>query len=222
MTIEIFWFSGSPFAWRALLAAELKRVPYASRLIQASAGDHRKLEFVAMNPRSKVPVLRDGDFVVTESLAILAYLDRRFPEPPLFGRTAEETARIWRLALDFDNHAHAHFTNLVLPIFFDEVATKREQVDRAADAVRRELATLELRLVGHPWLAGGALSAADIAVYPFVEALLRAVGKPAAKTANLRILPFEQTYPALAAWRQRIVALPGYDGAYPPHWRAAA
>lgn len=221
MALEIFWFSGSGFAWRAVLAAELKGVDYTSRLIEASAGDHRRPEFVSMNPRSKVPVLRDGDFVVTESLAILAYLDRNYPEPPLFGRTAEATARIWQVALDFDNNAVVHFTDLVLPIFFDEVAAKRVQVDAAGDAVRRELSTLEGRLNGQPWLAGDALSAADIAIYPFVEGLLRAAGKPAAEPANLRVLPLEQTHPALAGWRERIMALPGYEGAYPPHWREA-
>jgi glutathione S-transferase len=171
---------------------------------------------------AKVPVLRDGDFVVTGSLAILVYLDRRVPEPPLFGRTAEETASIWRFALDFDNHALPHFTGLIRPIFFGQVAAERDQVDAAAEAVERELATLEMRLDRQRWLAGDMLSAADIAVYPFLEALLRAAGKPAATSVNLRLLPFEQHFPALAAWRQRIVALPGYEGAYPPHWRAAA
>ncbi len=222
MSIEIYWFSGSPFAWRAILAAEVKGIDYTSRLIQASDGDHRKPEFLAMSPRGKVPVLRDGDFVVTESLAILAYLDRRFPEPPLFGRTPEETGQIWRLALDFENNSLGQFMNIIQPIFFDQVEEKREQVEAAADAVTHELARLEGRLKEQPWLAGEAVSAADIAIYPFVEAVLRAAGKPIAKTVPLRVLPFEQTYPALAAWRQRVGLLPGYERAYPPHWRSAA
>ena len=222
MALEIFWFSGSGFAWRTLLAAELKGVDYVSRLIEASAGDHRQPDFLAMNPRHKVPVLRDGDFVVTESLAILAYLDRRFPEPPLFGRTAEEMARIWQVALDFDNNAVDHFSNLALPIFFDEVAAKRAQVDAAADAVHGEMLALEERLRDGRWLAGDALSAADIAIYPIVEGILRAAAKPAARAVDIRVLPFERTHPSMAAWRKRIMALPGYDNAYPPHWRDAA
>jgi len=222
MALEIFWFSGSGFAWRVLLAAELKGIDYASRLIEASAGDHRTPEFVAMNPRGKVPVLRDGDVVVTESLAIIAYLDRLFPDPPLFGRTPEEMAQIWRFALDFDNYAAARFSDFVLPIYFDAVATSRAQIDAALDDVLRELATLEARLDGRPWLADEYLSAADIAIYPFVEGLLRAAGKPAAASLDLSYMPFGDTHPALAAWRQRIIALPGYESAYPPHWRDAA
>ena len=147
---------------------------------------------------------------------------RRSRSSPLFGRTAAETGRIWRLALDFDNHAAARFSALVLPIYFDEVAEQREQVAAAAADVRRELTALEQRLGDDSWLAGDDLSAADIAIYPFVEGLLRAAGKPAAAPLDLGVLPFEQTHPALAAWRRRIVDLPGYENTYPPHWREPA
>ena len=98
MTLEIYWGSGSPFAWRVLLAAELKRIPYESKLLEFSKGDLKTPEFLALNPRGKVPVIRDGDFVLAESMAILAYLDRKQPEPPLFGRTAEDAGRIWSTA----------------------------------------------------------------------------------------------------------------------------
>ena len=222
MAIEIFWFSGSGYAWRAVLAAELKKVPYESRLIQASQGDHRSPEFLAMNPRGKVPVLRDGDLVVSESMAILAYLDRLYPEPPFFGATAAETAQIWRIVLDFDHYAQPAFTDLLLPIFFDQVDAKRDQVDAAAEQVREELATMESRLAGRSWLVGDALSAADVAIYPFIEGTLRAAGKPAAQPLDLGLLPFERTHPAIEAWRRRIMALPGYDAAYPPHWKETA
>ena len=95
-------------------------------------------------------------------------------------------------------------------------------MDSALGAVRAELSTFEAALGRSPWLAGDTLSAADIAVYPSIEVLLRAAGKPEAQPLDLRLLPLEKTHPALAAWRQRIEALPGYDGAYPPHWREAA
>ena len=94
--LEIYWGSGSPFAWRVLLALEIKRIPYASKLIEFSKQQHKAPEFLALNPRGKVPTIRDGDFVLWESLAILAYLDRKVPEPPLFGRTPEDTGRVWR------------------------------------------------------------------------------------------------------------------------------
>ena len=93
MAIEVFWGSGSPFAWRVLLALEAKGLAYQSRLLEFSKGDSKTPEFLALNPRGQVPVLRDGGYVVYESIAILAYLERKYPEPPLFGATPKKPAR---------------------------------------------------------------------------------------------------------------------------------
>jgi glutathione S-transferase len=72
MGIEIFAISGSPFAWRVQLALEVKGVPYVTRILERSKGEHRAPEYLAINPRGRVPTLRDGDTVVCESIAILA------------------------------------------------------------------------------------------------------------------------------------------------------
>ena len=93
MAIEVYWGSGSPFAWRVLLALEHKRLPYVSHLLQFSKQEHKSPQMLALNPRGRVPVLKDGDYVCFESLAILYYLDRKYPEPPIFGRTPEEARR---------------------------------------------------------------------------------------------------------------------------------
>src|SRR5690349_18889389 len=115
MAIEIFWLSGSPFAWRVMLALEVKGLPYQSRLLQRSTGELRSPEFLALNPRGQVPVLRDGEVVVRESLAILAYLDRQYPEPPLFGRTAPEAAAIWQEVMEAAAYID-RFDDFVLPL----------------------------------------------------------------------------------------------------------
>ncbi|MGQ0657219.1 MAG: glutathione S-transferase family protein [Chromatiales bacterium] len=81
MTLEVYWGSGSPFAWRALLALEVKRLQYVSHQLQFSRQEHKSPEFLRLNPRGKVPVLKDGDFVVYESLAIMKYLDDKYAEP---------------------------------------------------------------------------------------------------------------------------------------------
>src|SRR5262249_21368170 len=81
---QIYWAAGSPYAWRVLLAAEIKRIPYESKLLEFSKGDLKTPEYLAVSPRGKVPAIRDGDFTLGESLAILGYLDRKHPEPPLF------------------------------------------------------------------------------------------------------------------------------------------
>jgi len=87
MALEIFWGSGSPFSWRVLLAAEVKGLEYTSRLLDFSKGDLGTPEFLQMNPRARVPVIRDDGFVLFESLPILEYLEHKSPAVPLFGKT---------------------------------------------------------------------------------------------------------------------------------------
>ena len=97
MALEIWWGSGSPYSWRALLALEYKQLSYVSHLVQFAKQEHKAPALVKMNPRGRVPVVKDDDYVVFESLAILHYLDRKYPQPPLFGRTAEEAGTIERV-----------------------------------------------------------------------------------------------------------------------------
>ena len=92
MSVEIFWGSGSPYAWRVLLAAEARKVPYESRLLSFSAKEHKAPTFLAVNPRGKVPALRDREQVVTESLAIMHHLDGLGSGPALFGATPASTS----------------------------------------------------------------------------------------------------------------------------------
>ncbi len=219
--MEISWISGSPFAWRALLALEIKKAPYVSRLLEFSKGQTQTSEFLALNPRGKVPTLKDGDFVLAESLAILAYLDRRFPEPPLFGRTAEETGRIWKSISECFSYIEPAVQKMVAPIFFGGAAEKAGEIREAAKTLHAEFQAAERALRATPWLAGEAISAADIALYPFVEVLLRAAGKEAAQPLDLGFQSFARVYPAIAAWMARIKSLTGYDKTYPLHWRAA-
>src|SRR5438874_7492445 len=120
MTLEIYWGSGSPYAWRVLLAAEWKRIPYESKLLEFSKGQLRTPEFLALNPRGKVPVIRDGDVVLAESLAIIAYLDRKHPEPPLFGRTPVETGHIWASIATFESYVREPLTTLNRWMFGDK------------------------------------------------------------------------------------------------------
>jgi glutathione S-transferase len=219
--LEVHWGSGSPFAWRVLLALEIKKIPYTSRLIEFSKQQHKAPEFLALNPRGKVPVIKDGDFTLAESLAILAYLDRKVPEPPLFGRTPEETGRVWRSISETISYLDPPAVRIVGPLFFNKSAEKADDIRDALKPTHDELKRMEAALSRSHWLSGEAISAADIVAHPTIESLLRAAGKDAASAFDLGLLPLERHYPAIAAWRERIHALPGYERTYPPHWRAA-
>ena len=86
MAIELYWGSGSPFAWRVMLALEVKNLAYESKLMEFSKSEHKTPAYLQLNPRGKVPTLKDDDFAVYESIAIMAYLDRKYPDPPLYGK----------------------------------------------------------------------------------------------------------------------------------------
>jgi len=166
-----------------------------------------------------VPTLKDGDFVVYESLAIMAYLDRKYPEPPLFAKTPEDTGLIWRALSECESYLVSADDKVVRPVFFGKGLEKVEEIQQAAQTIRQEFKTLDERLASSHWLVGEQISAADIAVIPLVQLLLRAASKEAAQPLNLGLLPLAQTYPNIARWVQRIEALPNYQRTYPPHWR---
>ena len=60
---------------------------------------------LALNFRGQLPVLRDNDYVVFESLAILYYLDRKYPDPPIFGRDPQEAGVIMRVICEYQSYA---------------------------------------------------------------------------------------------------------------------
>jgi glutathione S-transferase len=219
MAIELYWGSGSPFAWRVMLTLEVKRLAYESKLLEFSKGDHKAPAYLQLNPRGKVPTLKDGDFVLNESLAIMSYLDRKYPNPPLFGKTAEQTGLIWRALIECESYIVPAAEKVVRPIFFGKGLDKVEEIQEAAQTLRRELETLNERLAGAQWLVGDTISAADIGVFPLVQLLLRAASKEAAQPFKLGLLPLAQTFPNVARWVQRIESLPNYQRTYPPHWR---
>jgi len=70
--LELFLVSGSPYGWRVQLALETKGLRYTARYLSASDGETQTAKFLGLNPRGKIPVLRDGTLVVYESLAIFA------------------------------------------------------------------------------------------------------------------------------------------------------
>jgi glutathione S-transferase len=215
MSIEVWWGSGSPPSWRVLLGLAVKGLDHESHLLSFSEGDLRKPEFKALNPRGKVPVARKGGFTLHESLAILAWLDRRNPEPPLFGRTAEEHGLVWMHCLEYENHGVHAFSAVYRPLLSGKGESEAGAIRTAVPLMHGELARLEAA-VARGAMVGEELSAADLVWFVGLQGLVRAATRPSA--ARLGLLPLGERYPALLAWARRIEALPGYDEVFPPHW----
>ena len=220
--IDVYWGSGSPYSWRVLLALEHKRLEYRSHLLQFSLQEHKAPHIVAMNPRGRLPILKHDDYVVFESVAVLYYLDLKYPEPPIFGRTPEEAGVIMRVIGEFEAYAEDHLMKIVRALFEGGVNEENVgELTRAMLAVASEARTIEGRLSKGDWIVGDAYSAADMVIFPAIQVLLRALRKPGAGVLALRFLPVEVNYPSLGRWLDRVAALPGFDRTWPPHWRNA-
>ncbi|HLS81707.1 MAG TPA: glutathione S-transferase family protein [Steroidobacter sp.] len=219
MALELWWGSGSPYSWRALLALEYKQLPYVSHQVQFANQEHRSAQLLEMNPRGRVPVLKDGDYVCYESLAILHYLDRKYPERPLFGVTPEEAGVIERVICEYEWYAEEHIQKIIFAILFQALEGRSEEIERALSVVVNEASAIETRFASSAWLVGESFSAADVVVFPGVQMLLRALERREAQELRSRLLPLETKFPAIAAWIKRVEALPGYERTYPPHWR---
>jgi glutathione S-transferase len=219
MAIDVYWGSGSPYSWRVLLALEHKRLPYTGHLLQFSRQEHKSPHILALNFRGQVPILKDGDYVVFESLAVLYYLDLKYPQPPIFGHTPEEAGVIMRVICEYQNYAEPDLNKLVNAFFAREHAGREDELASAMHVVAREARSIEGRLSKSEWVVGENFSAADIVIFPGIRALLRALHKPEARDLSSRFLPLEANYPAIARWIARVEALPGYERTFPPHWR---
>lgn len=220
MAIEVYWGSGSPYSWRVLLALELKKLRYESHLLDLSQLEHQSADMLKLNPRGRVPVLVEGDFVCYESLAILTYLERRYPEIPIFGETAEEAGLIMRIVCEYGMYVEDHLNRIVASIFFGRLEARQEQVQRALEVVVNEAQRLERRLSQSPWLGAATCTAADLVVFPGIKILQRALARREADELVTPFEPLESHFPNIAAWLRRVEALPGYERTYPPHWRA--
>lgn len=218
-SLVFYWGSGSPYAWRAMLGLELKGLRYASHQLQFSKGEHRSPQMLALNPRGKVPVLTDGETTIYESVAILAYLDRRYPERPLFGATAEQAAQVWRRVSEHDAYLDGPARRITRPAFFGKTEQQRDDMLAAADELATELARIEAELADEQWRSGDAPGAADLYLWVTTQQLARAMTKPEAAALPLQLDDLPGRYPNIAGWQQRFGAVPGVDRTWPPHWQ---
>ena len=105
MAVDFYYASGSPYAWRAWLALEHKGAAYNRKTLSFDAGDLKTPEFGKLNPRRRVPVLVDDDFVLYESAAVVEYIEDRWPEgPALFARDMRKRAIQRRMVREADQY----------------------------------------------------------------------------------------------------------------------
>jgi glutathione S-transferase len=203
-----------------MLGLIVKGLSFQLRTLNGSKKEHKEPAFLALNSRGRVPVLDDGGFVLPDSIAILAYLERKYPDPPIFGTTPEEHARIWQLVSEGEDDLRERCSALLGPLFFLGQDETNPDVQNAAREVHRELERLELLLDRSPFLVGSRVTAADCFCFPDVRLIIRATERFPETLRRLELHPFAEVFPRTLQWVERIEALPGYEKTFPAHWRA--
>lgn len=89
----------SSAAYRVRIALNLKAVRYESRMVNLLDSAQTSAEYRALNPQGFVPMLEIDGLRITQSLAIIVYLDQAFPDPPLMPRDLPDQAHVRALAL---------------------------------------------------------------------------------------------------------------------------
>jgi glutathione S-transferase len=208
-------FSGSPYAWRVLIALEEKGLDYETNFIARMSGDHKTPAMLTANPRGRVPVVEHGDLRLYESQAILDFLEREHPEPSLYPGDEASRALAMVRAAETD-YLDVPFDRAIMYLWTTP-AEKREteEYDRLLGALYDEVARWEGYLSskdehgrgGGPYLGGEAVSMADIAFFPLLAFCVR---------VGFKLAP---RFPALADYYARIVERPSIQATWPPHWR---
>ena len=168
----------SPRRARILLAE--KGVVHDTVHVDLRSGEHLGAAYRAVNPQCTVPALRaDDGLLLTDNAAISAWLEARFPQPPLLGSTPQEKAEIasWNWRMEFDgllavaealrNSAPA-MANRALPGPVD-YAQIPALAERGLARAQQFLVMLDERLAGRDFIAADQFSIADITAVVTVD-----------------------------------------------------
>ena len=159
----------SSAAYRVRIALHLKGVDYESRQIDLRDGAQRSDAYLALNPQGLVPMMEIDGHLLTQSLAILNYLDMRYPNQPLIPASAAERAHVVAMALTIACDIHPLNNLRVLKYLKHELGHSQEEVDRwYAHWIQEGLPALEALAAPRAgqFLFGNAPTAADVCLVP--------------------------------------------------------
>ncbi|HEX9809664.1 MAG TPA: maleylacetoacetate isomerase [Alphaproteobacteria bacterium] len=199
----------SSASFRVRIGLNLKGIEPERRFVHLLRGGGEQFSegLTRLNPQQLVPVLEDGDIVLTQSLAILEYLDEIHPEPPFLPATPAERARVRALALVIACDLHP-LNNLRVLRYLKEPLGVAEENRNAwyRHWVGKGLETFEALVAGDPatgrFCHGDAPGLADICLVPQIFN---------ARRFECDLAP----YPTVMGIFEACMALPAFDAAQP-------
>jgi maleylacetoacetate isomerase/maleylpyruvate isomerase len=149
--MQLYSYFRSSASFRVRIALALKGLPYDYVPVHLVKNEQLKPPFDALSASRLVPLLKDGDATLTQSLAIIEYLDETHPEPPLLPADALGRARVRALALDIACEIHPINNLRVLRYLVREMKVSEDDKNRwYRHWVESGLETVERQLAGHP------------------------------------------------------------------------
>ena len=207
--MKLYTFFRSSASYRVRIALNLKGLQYEQAPIHLRRGGGEQLSaaYKAINPQALLPALEDGGKILTQSLAIIEYLEERYPQPPLLPRDPADKALVRSMALIIACEIHPIQNLRVLQYVKREYNQSDEQVNRWAQHwIDLGLAALEQMIVAQPrrgkFCCGGTPTLADICLVP--------------QLGNARRYGCALSqYPAIMEIEKNCMALPAFTDAAP-------
>lgn len=191
--IKLYGLNLSGHCHRVELFLSLLGLPFESVTIDLGAGAHKQPEFLARNPFGQVPVIEDGDLTLSDSNAILVYLEARYAPGLWLPRDPVGAARVQRwLSVAAGPVAFGPALARVIQLF-----KRPDDPSAALERATNLLKVMEQELASSKFLVGAEPTLADIANYSYIAR---------APEGNVSLAP----YPQVRAWLDRIEALPGF------------
>uniref|UniRef100_A0A182G028 glutathione transferase n=2 Tax=Anopheles albimanus TaxID=7167 RepID=A0A182G028_ANOAL len=171
--LDLYYLPGSSPCRAVQMVAAAVNVPLNLKFLNLMAGEHRRPEYVKLNPQRSIPTLVDGDTVLTESRAILMYLCDRYGEKECEKGTEDSERCPWyprdvlqraivNQRLFFDACVlYPRFTDLFHPVVFGGATAEPKKVA----AFEGALAVLDTFLSQNTFVAGPDITIADISLF---------------------------------------------------------
>lgn len=171
------------------IALEEVGVPFETELMRMKAAQQKTPEFLALNPKGKVPTLLIDGAPLTENVAILTWLNDQFPDANLLPKTDDPLEKVRQTAdlAFFSATVHPVVTRIAMPLKFIDDAALSFEIVRPNGMVAMDdiMKMIEARLSNGPWWYGDTWSIVDGYLY-WVWARITGVGFDGAAYPNIR------------------------------------
>lgn len=173
--MKLYGYWRSLAAFRVRIALNLKGIPFEVESMDLVKGDQFSDAYRKINPQMVVPTLVDGDSVLTQSMAILEYLDECHPEPPLLPADAAERARVRAICMISVADIHPLLVPRIRKYITQEMGHSEEELMAwIHNWMTTGLAAMEEKLAGDSatgtYCHGDSVTLADLCLVPQVGA----------------------------------------------------